>query len=431
VSIRQVRGKAVVLSLLLGFGLGAAATIRPLDALAFALPAAIWLVTRAGRSPQRWIENGVAGCGVAIPFAAMMYVNVQTTGHPLLFGYEVLWGVTHGLGFHAAPWGAPHTPLRGLALASLYQWRLQSYLFETPFPSLLLPVMALSLAKRVGALDRYLLASSALVILFYLLYWHDGFYLGPRFVLPLLPALVLWTARVPRVITERVPSVHVRAGVVAALGFGVVGALLFNLPVRIASYRAGLTSMRVDYARSAEQAGVRNALVFVRESWGAQLVARLWALGVSRTRTEAIYRGVDACNLEREISSLERDGVRGPAAEARLAVLLASDSSLVVNSTLTPDFTERMRAGVQYAPVCLQRIADDRAGFLHLAPLRLVTTGTNVYARDLQAHDSLLLAQFPERRVYLLRRAGTQADDPLEYLLLNRDSLYAAWRETR
>lgn len=427
VSIREIRGEAVVPALLVGFGLGAAATIRPLDAFAFALPAAIWLVVRAGRSPQRWLENILAGCGIAVPFAAMMYVNVQTTGHPLLFGYEVLWGVTHGLGFHAAPWGVPHTPLRGLALASLYQWRLQSYLFEAPFPSLLLPVISLLLAKRVSALDRYLLASSALVILFYLLYWHDGFFLGPRFVVPLLPALVLWTARLPRALAERVHSVHARAGLSAALAFGVVGALVFNLPVRISSYRAGLTSMRVDYAHAAEQAGVRDALVFVRESWGAELVARLWALGVSHPKTEAIYRGVDACNLEREITSLEREGVRGPAAEARLAVLVASDSASVVGS----DFTEHMRSGVQYTPVCLQRIADDRGGFLHLPPLRLVTTGNNVYARDLQAHDSLLLAQFPKRRVYLLRRAGTQPDDPLEYLPLSRDSLFAAWRGAR
>ncbi len=422
---------AVVLSLLTGFGLGMAATIRPLDAFAFALPAAIWLVVRAERSPARWMENLIAGVGVAVPFAVMMYVNGQTTGHPLLFGYEVLWGATHGLGFHAAPWGQPHTPLRGLVLAALYEWRLQSYLFETPFPSLILPVVSLFLAKRVGPLDRYLLASSALVVLFYLLYWHDGFYLGPRFVLPLLPALVLWTARVPRVIGERVRSAHVRAGVAAALGFGVVGALVFNLPVRVASYRAGLTSMRVDYASAARQAGVHDALVLVRESWGAQLVARLWALGVSRSRAESIYRGVDACNLETELAALEREGVRGVAAEARLAVVLARDSSVVVKSTLTPDPTERMRPGLQYAPVCLQRVEDDRAGFLHYAPLRLVTSGGNVYARDLHARDSLLLALYPERRVFLLRRAGTRVDDRLEYLLLNRDSLAAAWREAR
>jgi len=425
------RGKAAALALTLGLGLGLAATIRPLDALAFALPAAIWLIVRARRSPWRWIENFVAGVGVAIPFAVMMYVNMQTTGHPLRFGYEVLWGVTHGLGFHAAPWGEPHTPLRGLALASLYQWRLQTYLFETPFPSLLLPVVGLWFARQLGALDRYLLASSGLVILFYLLYWHDGFYLGPRFVVPLLPALVLWTARVPLVIRTRIVSTHLRRALYSALGFGVVGAAAFNLPVRIASYGAGLTSMRVDYAQAAEDADVRGALVFVRESWGAQLVARLWSLGVSRPMAESIYRGTDSCHLEQEIGALEREDVRNAAAERRLAVVLAQDSAYVVKSTLTPDPTERVREGTRYAPVCLERIEDDRSGFLHYAPLRLVTTGTNVYARDLHARDSLLLEEYPGRPVYLLRRAGTRVDDRLVFHSLRRDSLYAAWRNAR
>jgi len=424
-------GPSILPALGLGLGLGAAATIRPLDAFAFALPAAVWLVVRARRSSARWTENVIAGLGVAVPFLAMMYVNAQTTGHPLKFGYEVLWGTSHGLGFHAAPWGEPHTPLRGLALASLYQWRLQSYLFETPFPSLILPVLALWCAQRLSALDRYLLASGALVILFYLLYWHDGFYLGPRFVLPLLPVLVLWTARLPLLVRERVASLHLRRGIAAMLVFGVVGALVFNLPVRIASYRAGLTSMRVDYARAAEQSGVRNALVFVRESWGAQLVARLWALGVSRPMTESVYRGVDSCNLEREVTVLERDGVRGARAEEQLAVLLASDSAHVVKSTLTPDPTERVRPGVRYDATCLRRIEEDRAGFLHYVPLRLITTGGNTYARDLHARDSLLLAEYPDRPVYLLTRAGTRVDDPVVFVPLRRDSLVAAWKVGR
>ena len=424
----QRAGVTAGLAFTLGLGLGMAATIRPLDAFAFALPAAVWLIVRARQSPRRWAENCAAGVGVALPFAVMMYVNMQTTGHPLRFGYEVLWGTTHGLGFHAAPWGEPHTPLRGLALASLYQWRLQTYLFETPFPSLLLPVCALWFARRVGAVDRYLLASSALVVLFYLLYWHDGFYLGPRFVVPLLPVLVLWTARIPRMLRAQVESVSMRRGVLAALVFGVVGALAFNLPVRIATYRAGLTSMRVDYASAAEQRGVRNALVFVRESWGAQLVARLWALGVSRPMTELIYRGTDSCHLEQAITALERQGIRGTDAERQLAAVLRQDSLFVAKSTLTPDPTERVRAGTAYSSTCLRRIDDDRAGFLHYAPLRLVTTGNNIFARDLHGRDSLLLAEYPDRAVFLLTRAGVRVDDPLVFAALKRDSLYAAWR---
>jgi len=65
------------------------------------------------------------------------------------------------------------------------------------------------------------------------------------------------------------------------------------------------------------------------------------------------------------------------------------------------------------------------------AVVRLVATGGNIHARGFQARDSLLLAQYPTRRVYLMRRAGTRVDDRLEYLLLSRDSLAAAWREAR
>ena len=140
-----------------GFGLGAAAAIRPLDAFAFALPAAVWLLLLAWRDKRRWVDVVASGIGVAIPFGAMMWVNAQSTGSPLLFGYEVLWGKAHGLGFHTAPWGAAHTPSRGLELISLYVTRLQTYLFETPFPSMVPVIAALALTKRVSALDRYLL----------------------------------------------------------------------------------------------------------------------------------------------------------------------------------------------------------------------------------------------------------------------------------
>ena len=77
-----------------------------------------------------------SGIGVAIPVGLMLWFNARTTGAPLLFGYEALWGKGHELGFHAAPWGIAHTPARGIELVSLYFLRLQTYLFETPVPSL-------------------------------------------------------------------------------------------------------------------------------------------------------------------------------------------------------------------------------------------------------------------------------------------------------
>jgi hypothetical protein len=322
-----------------------------------------------------------------------------------------------------------HTPARGVELLSLYVTRLQTYLFETPFPSVLPAIAALALTKRLAALDRYLLASAVLLGGLYFAYWHDGFFLGPRFVFPWLPVLVLWTARLPRLVRDRFGCGRAWVGTWAVLASGVVMAVVFSLPVRVAQYRAGLTSMRVDYTAESRRAGVKDALVFVRESWGAQIVTRLWAHGVSRSAAAALYAHVDACALDRALRALDRDDVRDANAEARLAPLL-TDSSRVRSSPLSPDSTEKLLPGAPYDATCVARINEDRAGYTHLAPLLLERGSGNVYARDLQARDSLLLVVYPTRPVYLFRRTGSEADAPYEWLPLQRDSLFGEWRHS-
>ncbi len=410
-----------------GLGLGAAATIRPLDAFAFALPAGLWFLGRALKTPARWADALASAAGIAVPFAVMMWVNARTTGSPLRFGYEVLWGASHGLGFHAAPWGAAHTPARGLALLSLYVTRLQTYLFESPFPALLPAVAALWLTRRCSVIDRYLLASSAFLGALYFAYWHDGFFLGPRFVFSWLPVLVLWSARLPRVVRDRYGVGVVSVATNAALLSGVVMAVVFALPVRVAQYRSGLSSMRDDYGASATAAGARDALVFVRESWGSEIVARLWALDVSRSAAAALYHDVDACTLDRAIRALEYSGARGAVAERALAPLRA-DSSVVTGSPFSPDSTERFRRGAPYDATCVARLNEDRAGYALLPPVLLDRTSGNVYARDLGARDSLLMAQYPRRMVYLMRRRAAEVGGALEWMPLSRDSVLSHWR---
>ena len=357
----------------------------------------------------------------------MMWVNAQSTGSPLLFGYEVLWGKAHGLGFHTAPWGATHTPSRGIELISLYVTRLQTYLFETPFPSLLPVIGALALTRRLSALDRYLLASATLLGALYFAYWHDGFFLGPRFVFPWLPVLVLFAARLPRLLRDRFGRGRVYAGVNAALATGAVMAVVYSLPGRIMLYQNGLSSMRVNYTAESAAAGVRNALVFVRESWGAQIMARMWERGISRSASAALYHGVDACLLDKALRDLEHRDVRGAAAEAALEPLLA-DSGRVRSSPLSPDSTEKLLPGAMYDRTCIARINEDRLGFTHLAPVLLERGSGNVYVRDLQERDSLMTAAYPMRPLFLLRRKAASADSSFEWLPLKRDSLVAAWR---
>ncbi|HEX7123631.1 MAG TPA: hypothetical protein VF178_14745 [Gemmatimonadaceae bacterium] len=438
------------LALVCGLGLGVAASIRPVDAAAFALPAAVWMLARAWSDRARWREVLAAGVGVAVPVSAVLAFNAVTTGDPLLFGYELLWGKSHALGFHQAPWGVSHTPARGLELVNLNFLRLQMHLFETPLPSLVPVALALALTRGVRGFDRYLLWSAALLVVAYFAYWHDGYFLGPRFMYPLLPVLALWTARLPSIVRERWPGAPERdergnlerrhgglgtllrehggvdRAVLLAYGAAAVMALSISVPMRARQYAGGMTSMRHDYLAPAAAAGVENALILVRESWGSQLMARLWGLGVPRSETETLYRSVDACVLDQAVSALEASNTRGAAAFAALQPLMR-DSARVVESTLSPDFTERVLPGTSYGPVCAQRLLEDRAGYTFLAPILARDPGTNVYARDLHARDTLLFAMYPERPVYVLRAASPAVGAPLVLYPFSADSARRAW----
>jgi hypothetical protein len=409
-----------------GFALGFAATVRPVDAAAFALPIAAWLVWRAVRDRRAVGPLIASGVGVAIPVAWMLWFNAQTTGAPLLFGYEALWGKGHELGFHAAPWGVAHTPARGLELVSLYFLRLQTYLFETPIPSLAAAIGALLLVPALRRIDGVLLAGSAMLVALYFAYWHDGFYLGPRFYVCLLPALALWSARM-------LPEWRARWGrgasyriVTSASCASLVIAFGVMMPLRAREYRSGLRTMRWDVDAAARRAGVHDAVVFVRESWGAQLMVRLWARGLSHAEAQALYHYVDACALERGLDSLERTGGRDSAARAVMLPLLA-DSARVIRSPFSVDSTERFLPGTPYGPRCVRRVEEDRSGFTVFLPF-LVADGENVvYARDLHARDTVLLARYPSRAVYLVRPPTDSEGVTPRFWLLSRDSLRAAW----
>lgn len=411
-----------------GVAAGSMCAVRPLDGVAFGAPAAVWLITLVVRRRVPWRVLGAASVGAFVPVALVMWVNSRTTGSPAVFGYEVLWGASHGLGFHAAPWGDAHTPQRGLELLSLYITRLNAYLFEGPFPSLIPVIGALWLALPITATERYLVGASAVHALLYFAYWHDGFYLGPRFVLPWLPALVVLCIRFGMWVSSARVLPHVRAAVTASAVAGVLLSVAVGIPSRVVQYRSGLASMRTDYSVEAARAGVRDAVVFVRESWGAQLVSRLWAMGVSRSAAASLYRGVDACVLEHAVTAAERAELRGSRAEQALQPLLA-DSGRVVASNVSPDSTERMLPGHVYDSTCSARVASDRAGYALYPPFRLDYRSNNLYVRDLGARDTLIMSRFPARAYFLVFREGAESSAPLRWIRLSRDSVSASDRD--
>jgi hypothetical protein len=410
-----------------GLALGIGATIRPLDAFAFAIPIAAWYLVRAVRTPPRWAEALASLAGVIIPMAAMFWVNALTNGSPFRFGYQVLWGTAHDLGFHPAPWGPAHTPQRGLELVNLYLLRLQTYFLETPFPALLPMLGAIALfPRKLSTFDRLLAAGGVLLAALYFAYWHDGFYLGPRFFFPLAPLLALWTARFPGLVRARWgPGLGYRITVFTLLvgGLYAVGS---GIPVRARQYANGLLTMRWDADAAIRAAGLHHALVFVRESWGSQLAARLWGLGLNRVDAERLYANVDACRLEESITALERAGVRGDDARARLWPLLV-DSALLEPMPFSQDRSEGWQPGLPYTSRCAARLWDDRRGFTLLTPLINARSPEVIFARDLHERNARLLAREPSRALYLLKPVTDSLGAPLRFHPVDRDSMERAW----
>lgn len=410
--------------LITGLALGAAATIRPTDAAAFALPTAIWLGWRAMRSRQCIAPFLVSGVGVVVPVALLLAYNAATTGDPLLFGYTAHWGASHGLGFHEAPWGDPHTPLRGLELINLYFLRLQFHLFELPVPGLLLVAAGLLLVRRASLYDRWTLAASAGLLIVYFAYWHDGYFLGPRFVLPLAPWLVLWVARIPAALREREVSLRLRRtlGVVALAA--VTWAAVADIPLRATLYANGLQTMRWVPETSIRAAGVTGT-VLVRESWGAQTVARLRALGVPGEEIEWLYRGQDSCDLEDLVTTAEsQDGAERDSALAVLSARARHRNPTLVSLPEAADTSLRWLPGREPSSACRARFLEMQDGFTLYPPLLLARTDVH-FIRDLHARDTLLFKPGQEPR-WLLTGDPFGALGP-RFERLNIDSLKTAW----
>ncbi len=417
---------------------GAAATIRPVDALAFLLPAGVWLLYRVVRAPNRWRHlAGFAG-GVFVPGVLFLLYNWQTTGGPFTLGYTALWGAEHGLGFHDAPWGAPHTPARGLSLVNQYLLNMQAVLYESPFPALLPAVVAFLLAPRLKAADRYLLASGALLWFAYFAYWHDARYLGPRFFLPLAPIAVLWTVRLPEVFRQRFQSRVAAVVALAVLCIGLVHAYVARVSERAVEYGQLYENRRIDPDSVAEVNDIKDALIFVPSTWGSMVTARMWALGISRKDADRFYWSIDLCALETAVRSLELTGADGQTAIATLE-RLTGDSARLVASTVSPDTTARMLPGKSYSARCVSRLAGESRGTWSILPFLLARENGNLFARDVRERNTALVNRYENRPVYLYRLPAVDPDRPStdneelgqpRFYRIDADSAVFSWRRS-
>ena len=145
----------------------------------------------------------------------------------------------------------------------------------------------------------------------------------------------------------------------------------------------------------------------------------MWTLGVSATDGESIYRSVDACRLDEAVTQLEHQRDRDATATL---LAMRGDSARVETIMAGPGVDVRVDPRVHYSAHCQARLAETRAGVLPLAPLLVLGDG-NIYARDLHARDTVLIAAYPHRPIYLLRPASDAPTALPAFVPISRDSL--------
>lgn len=195
---------------------------RPYSALGFVVPVAIfstWNLVGA-RSRGTRLALGSLALGVGVGVVLLLGYNTATTGSPLVFGYEKLYGASHGLGFGKGTWGPPHTLARGVSGFFGQIGALQDWLFAWPFGSLwplllgALPLSVVSRSRRARAshgvqggprasIDptlsadsfRWLLLSIPLGLgLVHVFYWYRDQCFGPRYWFEGLGPMLLLSA---------------------------------------------------------------------------------------------------------------------------------------------------------------------------------------------------------------------------------------------
>jgi hypothetical protein len=380
---------------LIGLALGTAAAVRPLDAALVAAVVGVMQLTRVRGSRAHARSLAVQVLAGAIPVALLLVANWRTTGAPLRFGYDVLYGSAHQLGFHIDPYGNRHTPIQALGFASKYLLELDITLLESPLPAVAVIVAGLLFLRRPTRWDRLLLALVAAQIVAYALYWHEGEFRGPRFLYTAMPALVLLVVRAPFVIAAASRGAARRAALLV-LPIGLLaGWLAWDVsasPIGRLRLHLGTSPMtRLDPRAVEREAGLKHALVFVAESWESQALRRLWALHVERGDAMRLLSAAHPCAIRLAILDEEQPGA---SPEGRLARIEAS--------------TTRYDPASEPSPSCTADLLSDAEGVATYGPFFPSNTieadgrvgGNVVYVLDLGSHNEALRSRFGDRTWY-------------------------------
>jgi hypothetical protein len=207
----RARGGRWAWALATGAGVTALVALRPLTAVAVCLAVVLlaWLPGFLERArPWPWLA---ARCGAAtvggLPFLlAHALWNRHFFGGATTFGYLWSFGEAAGLGFGVDPWGNLFGPREALALISVDLATLNLNLLEMPLPVVSLVGLALLLGAAVDWRGRLLAGWVLIPVVLSGLYWHHGYFMGPRMVSEFAPAWGLLTGVSLAFLLSRLPE---------------------------------------------------------------------------------------------------------------------------------------------------------------------------------------------------------------------------------
>jgi hypothetical protein len=419
---------------IIGFSLGIVTAVRPLDGALVAMVVGCFQLWRTVGVRARWRDLMIQCAAGAIPVLLLLWANARTTGSPFVFGYDLLNGPGHRLGFHVAPNGEVHTPVHGVILASGYLMRLDRFLFEWPIPALVTVIVGIGgiiAAKKTSRWDLLLVGIATAFLVGYGAYWFDGFFAGPRFLFGALPAFVYFAAQAPgaaAAVLERRPTPRRAALLVLPICVGVswLGPLgISSAAARVILYRDQRSKLKTDIDEQIRRANLHNALVFVNESWRGRLLARLRVLDLQQFEAERVVNTIDACALQTALD--DEDALSAPDAGERRARVLARARAVgraqLVNG-LAADQTIALVPGSVPTRACLREVGRDASGSmpyaLFLAHQTLDSTGRIggdvVFARDLGARNALLRERFGDRSWYRYRPPADLSDTSVAFV---------------
>jgi len=296
--LRTIRRPGILNPLLGGAALGFSLNIRPLTALAIALPVAVYGFYLLFRTPRTGEPTRLQLAGrfalflvpVFLGLGLFYFYNYLLTGNPRMSGYEAqgileLHHMNWGLGFGVRGWTGwgEHTPLRGLMQTGNNLNGLNKYLFESPIPGLL-PAALLFVTLAAGFGDYLLLSVFVSLAGAYFFYWYQDLCFGPRFMYEALMAILLLTARglvaFPRFITESAASAEspgnsarptdagtrylaARRATLAAVAFCALTALGVGIPQQLKVYANSYWGVDGNFRRSVRRYDINNAVVFM------------------------------------------------------------------------------------------------------------------------------------------------------------------------